>query len=201
MKNKNMILLSVMLLLILVFQVAQARAFVNEVSKGAVNEYIVFIDKTSAAEDITETYSDSYALAANPTGRNEQKVASQTKQIVQTVEETDFPIPAASAAREWALINLISMITVAFISLVMAVTFFCIDEEEEESGKENSQKNWSKFLGIIPAAVSIIAFSLTEDMNTLMVFTDKWTAFMVIIVLIDMALAYLSRNRKTEEIT
>ena len=101
----------------------------------------------------------------------------------------------AAATREWALMNLISMIAVAFISLVMAITFFCKDEEED-----NAQKNWSKFLGIIPAAVSVIAFALTEDMNTLMVLTDKWTAFMAIIVLVDLALAYLSRNGKKEEI-
>ena len=81
----------------------------------------------------------------------------------------------------------------------MAITFFCKDEEEENN-EDNTQKNWSKFLGIIPAAVSIIAFALTEDMNTLMVLTDKWTAFMAIIVLVDLALAYLSRNGKEEDI-
>ena len=105
----------------------------------------------------------------------------------------------AAATREWALMNLISMIAVAFISLVMAITFFCKDEEEENN-VDNTQKNWSKFLGIFPAAVSIIAFALTEDMNTLMVLTDKWTAFMAIIVLVDLALAYLSRNGKKEDI-
>ena len=108
---------------------------------------------------------------------------------------------APTATKAWSLINLIAMITVAFISLVMVATYFSSyeDEKENDNVAENGQKKSSKFLGLLPASASIITFALTEDMNTLMVLTDKWTAFMVIIVLVDLVLAYLSRNRKKEE--
>ena len=190
-------------------EVIEEEAIIEEIAEEeTVNEEIAVIEEAPAAAEIAETYSDSYAPVVRPAAVNEQEVAEnvqqaapQAKPIVQVIEETVLPMAAAPAAatREWALMNLISMIAVAFISLVMAITFFCKDEEEENN-VDNTQKNWSKFLGIIPAAVSIIAFALTEDMNTLMVLTDKWTAFMAIIVLVDLALAYLSRNGKKEEI-
>ena len=193
-------------------EVIEEEAVVEEIAEvieeEAIIEEIAVIEEAPAAAEIAETYSDSYAPVVRPAAVNEQEVAEnaqqaapQAKPIVQVIEETVLPMAAAPAAatREWALMNLISMIAVAFISLVMAITFFCKDEEEENN-VDNTQKNWSKFLGIIPAAVSIIAFALTEDMNTLMVLTDKWTAFMAIIVLVDLALAYLSRNGKKEEI-
>ena len=193
-------------------EVVEEEAVVEEIAEvieeEAIIEEIAVIEEAPAAAEIAETYSASYAPVVRPAAVNEQEVAEnaqqaapQAKPIVQVIEETVLPMAAAPAAatREWALMNLISMIAVAFISLVMAITFFCKDEEEENN-EDNTQKNWSKFLGIIPAAVSIIAFALTEDMNTLMVLTDKWTAFMAIIVLVDLALAYLSRNGKKEEI-
>ena len=194
-------------------EVVEEEAVVEEIAEVIEKEAIIeeiaeVIEEAPAAAEIAETYSASYAPVVRPTAVNEQEVAEnaqqaapQAKPIVQVIEETVLPMAAAPAAatREWALMNLISMIAVAFISLVMAITFFCKDEEEENN-EDNAQKNWSKFLGIIPAAVSIIAFALTEDMNTLMVLTDKWTAFMAIIVLVDLALAYLSRNGKKEEI-
>ncbi|MBR3355420.1 MAG: hypothetical protein IKG47_08735 [Oscillospiraceae bacterium] len=193
-------------------EVIEEEAVVEEIAEvieeEAIIEEIAVIEEAPAAAEIAETYSDSYAPVVRPAAVNEQEVAEnaqqaapQAKPIVQVIEETVLPMAAAPAAatREWALMNLISMIAVAFISLVMAITFFCKDEEEENN-VDNTQKNWSKFLGIFPAAVSIIAFALTEDMNTLMVLTDKWTAFMAIIVLVDLALAYLSRNGKKEEI-
>ncbi len=190
-------------------EVIEEETIIEEIAEEeTVNEEITVIEEAPAAAEIAETYSDSYAPVVRPAAVNEQEVAEnaqqaapQAKPIVQVIEETVLPMAAAPAAatREWALMNLISMIAVAFISLVMAITFFCKDEEEENN-EDNTQKNWSKFLGIIPAAVSIIAFALTEDMNTLMVLTDKWTAFMAIIVLVDLALAYLSRNGKKEDI-
>ncbi len=190
-------------------EIVEEEAIIEEIAEEeTVNEEIAVNEEAPAAAEIAETYSDSYAPVVRPATVNEQKVAEnaqqaapQAKPIVQVIEETVLPMAAAPAAatREWALMNLVSMIAVAFISLVMAITFFCKDEEEENN-EDNTQKNWSKFLGIIPAAVSIIAFALTEDMNTLMVLTDKWTAFMAIIVLVDLALAYLSRNGKKEDI-
>ena len=196
-----------------VAEVIEEEAIIEELAEiveeeAVVEEIAEVIEEAPAAAEIAEIYSTSYAPVVRPTAVNEQEVAEnvqqaapQAKPIVQVIEETVLPMAAAPAAatREWALMNLISMIAVAFISLVMAITFFCKDEEEENN-EDSAQKNWSKFLGIIPAAVSIIAFALTEDMNTLMVLTDKWTAFMAIIVLVDLALAYLSRNGKKEDI-
>ena len=114
---------------------------------------------------------------------------------VETVEEQAMP---TAAKKVWALVNLISTILTAFISLLMAITFFTFNKENDEESENEDNKKWSKFLGIIPAAVAIITFIITENLKNSMVLTDKWTPFMIIVLLIDAVLAYFSRNEKEE---
>ena len=80
----------------------------------------------------------------------------------------------------------------------MAITFFTFNKENDEESENEDNKKWSKFLGIIPAAVAIITFIITENLKNSMVLTDKWTPFMIIVLLIDAVLAYFSRNEKEE---
>ncbi|MBQ5554809.1 MAG: hypothetical protein IIT44_03395 [Erysipelotrichaceae bacterium] len=82
-----------------------------------------------------------------------------------------------------------------------AVTRTATSEEEakeEEEDDENKRKK-SKFLGLIPAIGSVILFILTEDMRNKMIWTDKYTLAMVIILLVNFVLAYLTRNKKKDD--
>ncbi|MBR3354180.1 MAG: hypothetical protein IKG47_02290 [Oscillospiraceae bacterium] len=114
---------------------------------------------------------------------------------VETVEDEAMP---TAAKKVWALVNLISTILTAIISLLMAITFFSANKEEDEESEDEDNKKWSKFFGFIPAAVAIITFIITENMKNSMVMTDKWTPFMIIVLLINAVLAYLTRNDKEE---
>ena len=72
-------------------------------------------------------------------------------------------------------------------------------ENEEEEEKENDKRKKSKFLGLIPALLSVIIFIFTEDMRNPMDLKDRYTLLMVIIALATILLAFFSRNKKEEK--
>ena len=103
------------------------------------------------------------------------------------------------------------MAAVTYLLRMIPLTFFRKkkeDEEEEDEEKANDRNNNeekeedpnkrrpSKFLGLIPAIASIILFVLTENMKNPMRLVDKWTIWMIVIALINVVLAYLTRNQK-----
>ena len=135
----------------------------------------------------------------------------------------DEPVPQTDPEKYWALANLLASIGTVLTALGMILTFFRKrkDEEEEENveakeaavtrtatseeeakEEEEDDKNKrkkSKFLGLIPAIGSVILFILTEDMRNKMIWTDKYTLAMVIILLVNFVLAYLTRNKKKDD--
>ena len=70
--------------------------------------------------------------------------------------------------------------------------------KEKEDEDEESRKK-SKFLGLIPAIGSVILFILTEDLRNKMTWTDKYTLAMVVIMLVNFVIAYLTRNKKKDD--
>ena len=72
------------------------------------------------------------------------------------------------------------------------------DNDEEENEDEGKHKA-SKIFGILPAALSILLFLMTEDIRLPMVLVDKWTLPMIIILIISVILAYLTKNKKKEK--
>ena len=72
------------------------------------------------------------------------------------------------------------------------------ENAEEEEDDENKRKK-SKFLGLIPAIGSVIFFILTEDMRNKMIWTDKYTLAMILILLANFLIAYLTRNKKKDK--
>ena len=120
--------------------------------------------------------------------------------------------------KSWALYNLIAAIISVITALAMVLSFFRKKEEneeeakadfneaqiemienEEEEEKENDKRKKSKFLGLIPAILSVIIFIFTEDMRNPMVLKDRYTLLMVIIALATILLAFLSRNKKEKK--
>jgi len=108
-------------------------------------------------------------------------------------------------AGSWALVNLIATILSVLMALGMIITFFTGKEKEEEDENEKDEdeeesqnRKESKFLGLIPAILSVIVFIRTEDMRLPMVYIDRYTLLMVIILAVALLLAIVTRNRKKE---
>ena len=120
------------------------------------------------------------------------------------IEEPETPLALVG---NWALINLIAAILSAIIALGMLSTglFKKTYEEENSNNKENEEDEdegkhkLSKIFGLLPAILSIILFIMTEDMRLPMVLIDRWTLPMVLILLITIVLAGLTKNHKKEE--
>lgn len=72
-------------------------------------------------------------------------------------------------------------------------------EDEEETEEELKRKGIFRLLSIIPAVVSVIFFILTKDMRNPMIFVDKWTLWMVVFALANVALTLLSKKKRKEE--
>ncbi|MBQ1787389.1 MAG: hypothetical protein II004_00500 [Erysipelotrichaceae bacterium] len=125
---------------------------------------------------------------------------AEPEEIVE-IEETEVPMAEAGS---WALINLIATILSVLTALGMIITFFTGKEEEEdenekdENEEESQNRKESKFLGLIPAILSVIVFIRTEDMRLPMVYIDRYTLLMVIILAVALLLAIVTRNRKKE---
>ncbi len=114
---------------------------------------------------------------------------------------TDDTPPKATTAY-WALINLICAILTALLSLIMLIRYFGKRrEEDEETGEvtEIKRRGGVKLASIIPAIGAIIAFILTEDMSLPMQMVDKWTLLMVVILAIQVLIAFFSRKKEEDE--
>lgn len=120
----------------------------------------------------------------------------------------------------WALLNLILMILTVIIAIFDVILYFHDpddDEEEDEEGKTNAGRSGAgaeeqaeddesddvkkhgliRILALIVAIISVIVFFLTEDMRLPMEWVDEYTIWMIILFVIEVILAFLSR--KTEE--
>ena len=91
-----------------------------------------------------------------------------------------FNAPQAPVSA-WALINLLSALITALLSLIMMVRYF----------RARSRKGALRLSSLIPAIGAIAAFILTENMANPMVLTDRWTVMMIIILAVQAGVAAL----------
>ncbi|MBR3227213.1 MAG: InlB B-repeat-containing protein, partial [Erysipelotrichaceae bacterium] len=126
--------------------------------------------------------------------------AKNTESEGPVIEVLDEEVPMANVNNSWALINLLAAVISTLVSLLMILSFFRKEEDEEEKNRENeneeTKRSSSKFLGLLPTIVSWFAFFLTEDMRNPMVLIDRYTIIMLVIMIITMVMAYITRNRK-----
>ncbi len=124
----------------------------------------------------------------------------EIQEAVIEIEEAEVPMAEVGS---WALINLIASILSVLTALGMIITFFTGKNKEEEDENENEEdsenRKESKFLGLIPAILSVIVFIRTEDMRLPMVYTDRYTLLMIIILVVSLLLAIVTRNKKEEK--
>ena len=176
--------------------------------------------KTEPANPVTPSTTNDPRLPEEP----EIEIAEAPTPLAEAVNEDiavaeieDAMVPQAEM-KSWALYNLIAAIISVITALAMVLSFFRKKEEneeeenadfneaqiemienEEEEEKENDKRKKSKFLGLIPALLSVIIFIFTEDMRNPMDLKDRYTLLMVIIALATILLAFFSRNKKEEK--
>ncbi len=116
-----------------------------------------------------------------------------------TEEIIEDEVPLTAPLGQWALINLISTILSVIIALLMLITLLKKEKHYDENDEEQYKRLYSKITGVLPAILSVILFIMTEDMRNPMVLIDKWTLPMLLILLISIALSYITRRQDEKE--
>ena len=115
----------------------------------------------------------------------------------------------ASAQEEpvyWALFNLLMAVGSVLLGAGKLAAYFADrdkkdgDNNDEEGLSEDERKRRGQYrlACAAPAAASLIAFFLTEDLSRQMHMIDKWTPLMVVFLAATAVLAFLSGKKKDE---
>ena len=105
-----------------------------------------------------------------------------------TPEPTPAPPPQPATEQTWALLNLLAAIGTAATAIGMCVSAV--------RGKASAKSGKAGFLGLIPAAASIVTFLLTEKLGGAMALADRWTVPMLALLLANGALAWFTRSKE-----
>jgi len=169
-------------------------------------DYMTVFDAPEAAEVAKAAQANENAApAANGTIANNAAplAAASAEEISEnavpmTIMDSETPQAPAGA---WALINLLSALATALLSLIMMIGYFrSRREENEETGeiRERDRKGILRFASLIPAVAAIVVFLLTENMANPMILTDEWTVMMVIILAIQAGVALLVGKKDSD---
>ncbi len=110
----------------------------------------------------------------------------------------------------WALLNFICMIATVAIGVYELIIFLRGKKEAEIASEypdylesqvytRRVRRRKRKLFDLIPVVLAVVAFVLTENMLLPMVFVDKWSPVMVIILLISITIAFMTRLRRIME--
>ncbi|MEZ4510185.1 MAG: InlB B-repeat-containing protein, partial [Eubacteriales bacterium] len=91
----------------------------------------------------------------------------------------------------WALLNLILAIATALVSIWMLLGLIGRKKDVEDgvvTPATQRRQGVARVLTLLPGIGGIILFLLTENMNNPMVFTDRWTIYMVVIAAVQLLL-------------
>lgn len=117
--------------------------------------------------------------------------------IIQSAIIPDLQIPLARYTEpqsNWALFNLICVILTAIIALVAIITMLNREKHYDENNEEYKKILVSKMVSILPAGLSIMIFIMTEDMTLPMVFIDKWSFVMLVILIINACILFITKR-------
>ena len=118
---------------------------------------------------------------------------------VEEIDDGDVPLTDYMPINYWALINLIACILSVIIALIMIITSFRKEKHYDEKGEEEYKTLYSKITGLLPAILGVIMFIMTEDMSLPMVFIDKWSFVMLIILIINACISFITRKQDEEK--
>ena len=114
---------------------------------------------------------------------------------------TPAPTPKAVPQGSWALINLIATI----LSCVCAAVLLFVRKDKEDEEPTNEEKKdmrgmvGTKLAAILIGIISAIIFIFTEDMTLPMVYTDKWTILMILLLIVEMINIFIIRQQSKGE--
>ena len=101
----------------------------------------------------------------------------------------------------WALLNLLLMITSCLLAFLVVLSRVLRRDEEYVDEPKSFFNNWfESIMSGVVAVFTAIVFFLTENMNTPMVWTDRWTVMMIVLFVLQLAVvAYVKFRDKTFE--
>ena len=108
------------------------------------------------------------------------------------IDDMDTPLSAFPGA--WALVNLICTVLTVLLSAALLAGLAGKRSKEEEN-KQNRKTFW-RVMSLVPAALAVIVFLLTENLRDPMVLVDRWTLLMIILALVETLVAVFSRKTK-----
>jgi uncharacterized repeat protein (TIGR02543 family) len=73
------------------------------------------------------------------------------------------------------------------------------DDDDDDDDKKKKRRALLKILSIIPAVASVIIFCITENMRNPMILVDRWTILMIVLLVVEILIAYFSRKKDDEE--
>ncbi|MCR5272619.1 MAG: InlB B-repeat-containing protein [Lachnospiraceae bacterium] len=167
--------------------------------------------QTGTTADTTGDEGEGTTIADGEVPAGQLTIDTEGNPTITQLADEDVPL-AANVELTWAIINLLAAIITALLSLILLFTYFTKKKEEDEkiNNKEGEvmdedeeyeikKRGFLRLISIIPAVVAIVLFVLTEDMTKTMVLTDKWTLCMVIILILQVIIAFFTRKKKTEK--
>ena len=154
-------------------------------------------------------------VVPTPTPVPEEKVEEEQTPKAEPKEEEKVEedyTPKATQEYYWALINLICAIVTVLFGLLLLISKRHKDEDDEEEDDETKQQAttnedeeqeqekkrglFTRVLAVLIAIVSVVFFLVTEDMSLAWTWTDQWTIWMVVIVLVQIVVFFVGRKWK-----
>ena len=118
-----------------------------------------------------------------------------------TVNKASGIVKTGDADACWALLNLLLMITSCLFTFLVVLSRVLKRDEEYVDESKSFFNNWfESILSGVVAVFTAIVFFITENMNTLMVWTDRWTVMMIVLFVLQLAVvAYVKFRDKIFE--
>lgn len=118
-----------------------------------------------------------------------------------TVNKASGIVKTGDADACWALLNLLLMITSCLLTFLVVLSRVLKRDEEYVDESKSFFNNWfESILSGVVAVFTAIVFFITENMNTLMVWTDRWTVMMIVLFVLQLAVvAYVKFRDKIFE--
>lgn len=129
---------------------------------------------------------------AVPLVDNDTPLVSPTKGKVSGIVKT------GDADACWALLNMLLMLASCLIAFMVVLSrVFKRDEEYVDESKSFFNNWFESIMSGVVAVFTAIVFFITENMNTLMVWTDRWTVMMIVLFVLQLAVvAYVKFRDK-----
>lgn len=94
----------------------------------------------------------------------------------------------------WALLNLLLMLTSCLIAFMIVLSRVLKRDKEYVDEPKSFFNNWfESIISVVVAVFTAIVFFITENMNTLMVWTDRWTIMMIVLFVLQLAVAVYAK--------